>query len=453
MRSFLLVVAVLLLATVACAQPYAVIVSEATLATPGWGEVVQAALDKHSGTLVTYQGEAFPRSVKRELSRLRPEYCCFVGQLVELGEEYVRRAHQLTRALDADPWGDAVWAILTGARPEDALRQLEAPPLRVESGLLKTCGGWLNQLTSGEYHSEANLTEHWLKQAGGVLQQPNDGPEDDTPALVDALNQGRADFVVTSGHAWPDGWQLHYPTADPEGYFLADNGTLYGLDNAKRRLDILSTNPKIIYAVGNCLAGRLTQPNCLAAGWLGSGGAVQFAGYTVETWFGYMGWGVASYFLDLQDQYTFAEASFLINQALLFEERHPLPDSNQEGLAYDRDVWALYGDPAYEARLPRVTEPLYEQSIERLPAEKPGQVRLRLMVKLNRAARLGKPVIWRLPVRLLEARLVSGPGEVEVADDLVLARFSQPGEPELPAGTRIKLVIEGLEASDLPPAL
>ncbi len=150
----------------------------------------------------------------------------------------------------------------------------------------------------------------------------------------------------------------------------------------------------------------------------------------------------------MQDEYTFAEASFLINQALLFEERHPLTDSNQEGLAYDRDVWALYGDPAYEARLPRVTEPLYEQSLERLPIEKPGQVRLKLTMTLNRAAHLGKPVIWRLPVRLLDARLVSGPGEVEVADDLVLARFSQPGEPELPAGSRIELVVEGLEVPE-----
>ena len=172
---------------------------------------------------------------------------------------------------------------------------------------------------------------------------------------------------------------------------------------------------------------------------------MQFGGYTVETWFGYMGWGVASYFLDLQDQYTFAEACFLTNQALLFDEQHPLPDANRAGLEYDRDVWALYGDPAYKARLPRVTEPLYEQSIEWLPAMKAGDVRLKLTVKLNRAAHLGKPVIWRLPVRLLDARLVSGPGEVEVSDDLVLARFSQPGEPELPAGTRLVLVVAGLE--------
>ena len=251
MRLALLLLLILLFATLACARPYAVVVSETTLKAPGWDRVVQAALDKHSGTLVVYEGEAFPRAVKRELAQLHPEYCCFVGQLDELGEEYVRRAWQLTRALDADPWGDCVWAIITGVRPEDALRQLEAPPLTIRDGLLKTCGGWLNQLASGEYHSEANLKEHWIKQPGGPLQQPNDGPEDDTLALVDALNQDRADFVVTSGHAWPDGWQLHYPTADPEGYFLVDNGTLYGRDNAKRRLDIHSPNPKVVYAVGN----------------------------------------------------------------------------------------------------------------------------------------------------------------------------------------------------------
>ena len=183
-------------------------------------------------------------------------------------------------------------------------------------------------------------------------------------------------------------------------------------------------------AIGNCLMGHIDSPDCMALGWLGSGGVDQFVGYTVVTWYGKMGWGVNSYLFDPPGRYDLAEAFYFSNQSLLHElaEKYPKsarldlplpegdggnPDKTIEdfqaalaaqsgvkitedhlGLMWDRDVVAFYGDPLWDARLvprgPTVhTAVTHEGSSYTFTASADGNVKLE------------KPLAMLLPHRLV----------------------------------------------------
>lgn len=103
--------------------------------------------------------------------------------------------------------------------------------------------------------------------------------------------------------------------------------------------------------------------NCMVLGWIHSGGARLFCGYAVPTAYGYMGWGIANYFHYLQDRFTFPEAFFINNQALLFDDYHDTPGVDPTALSYDRDVVALYGNPKLAAKVFATTTPQYSQTI------------------------------------------------------------------------------------------
>ena len=110
----------------------------------------------------------------------------------------------------------------------------------------------------------------------------------------------------------------------------------------------------------------------MALAWMHSVGVVQMTGYLVPTWYGYMGWGVHTYFIDLPGALSFCESFFANNQSLIYKLHSQYPDValvsdgdvdmevliNQPdldkdcvGLLHDRDAVAFYGDPAFEAKL------------------------------------------------------------------------------------------------------
>jgi zinc protease len=114
----------------------------------------------------------------------------------------------------------------------------------------------------------------------------------------------------------------------------------------------------------------------MTTAWLHSGGVCQMFGYTVVTFYGYMGWGTGMLFDE--GRLSLSEAFFLNNQALLHQlaTRAPqllmaMPASygdqdiqrfaehfvkgggrDELGLLWDRDTVAFYGDPAWVARYP-----------------------------------------------------------------------------------------------------
>lgn len=351
---------------VAATGPYAVVASEATCSAPEWWEVVEALRKKHDAALVVYESSV--AETLDALREIRPRYIGFVARPEEAGRAFVVAAHRLTRRLDDDPYGDALWGIITGYDAADALRMARAEePLALRRGLSGFRTDDLDVFEEALGFDEWRAGGRWVKKAGEppVLE---DFPADSTKGLVDGLNEFRPDVFMTSGHATEKDWRIGYTY--PDGSFRCENGRLYGLDLQGRRFDVDSPNRKVFLGVGNCLIGHISERDCMALALMHSAGVDQMYGYTVVTFYGYMGWGTRSLLFDGRGRHTLAQAFYLANQALIrrLDARYPevarvdwddysdaglealkkiAPDEDALGLLWDRDTVAFYGDPAW----------------------------------------------------------------------------------------------------------
>lgn len=415
-----LVVAMLLLAGHPGATPaaspmadYAVIVSRATLGDPAWKKVVDTVVQKHAGRTIEYDTLS---AAREPLAARIPRYACFVATPAEVTREFVADVHRLTRRLDEDPYTDTIWGILTGFDADNALRiaqQTEALEIRRTAAgtdvALEMCdeGVWYSELDAG----------HIVRKAPGQTSVTAKGPADSTKSLVDAL--GEADLFVTSGHATERDWQIGFRY--PNGTFQSKAGHLFGVDTQGGRHPVQSPRSKVYLAVGNCLMGHIDGPDAMALAWLNTAGVNQMVGYTVPTWFGYGGWGLLDYFVEQPGRFTLAEAFHANHQALLHRLETEFPDDarktsageTRNGLLFDRDVVAFYGDPAWVARM-KPAPCAWEQEL----VEKDGVYTLTILprrgartfdpINTNGAQRGGRPVFAFLPHRIHHAVVTGG---------------------------------------------
>ena len=432
---------------------YAVVVSKQTHDDGAWRAVVDALTAKHQATVIVWDKELGASLAK--LKELFPRYVCFVMRPEEAGRESVVAIHRLTRRLDDDPYTDCQWGIITGCRPEDALRIASVKePLVIRKAAAGTAID-LTPFDEGRWFSEGKAGEYWEKLAGGAPVKKS-GPADSTKGLVDTLNELKPDLFITSGHATERDWQPGYSYKN--GQFLCKAGTLFGRDLEGKTYDVASPNPKVYLPAGNCLMGHITGRDCMALAWLGSGGANQMVGYTVVTWCGAMGWGTKDYLFDLPGRYSLADAFFFANQAIVFQletrfgqkpradfdkwdmEKDPAlmgrmaqrlgykgneKDARDHlGMLWDRDTVAFYGDPAWRAALAprdpalttelRVKDGLYTFTVRAAREVKPG-----------------KPLAMRLPARVKNVELLKGQEFVPlITDDFIMLMKA----PVLPAG-------------------
>jgi hypothetical protein len=422
----------------AATQPdYAVVVSTGTAADAGWAQVVQALVAKHSARVLY-----FTNNVTEVLPALRtdfPRYACFVARPTEATREFVADVHRLTRRLNDDPYTDCFWGILTGYNATNALRiARQTKPLTIHKVLSATALP-MDMIESGICFSELQKNWEMKKNAGGEAEKLT-GPDDTTRSLVDALDDYRPDLFVASGHASERDWMIGYRYQN--GFFKCADGQLFGLDTKQQKFPIDSPNPKIYMPVGNCLMGHIDRPDCMATAWMNSAGVCQMLGYTVETWYGYMGWGVMDYFMDQPGRYTFNEAFFaneqaltyrlatyfpeLLNKDLTAQEVETLPvkvtaraaaagltADDARGLLYDRDTVAFYGDPAWDARM--ADEP---KSFGQTLKVKGGTYTFTITpnrgadsfkaVDTSGSQRGGRPFIAFLPQRVHGVKIISG---------------------------------------------
>ncbi len=421
----------------AVAADYAVIVSAKTQADPAWERVVSTLRNKHAAAVVPYD-----RAVEETLPKLReffPRYVCFVATPSEANREFVARVHRLTRQFNDDLFADCVWGILTGYDATTALRiaacQEPLTVRKVAAGTevaLEMCeeGAWYSELKAGL----------WVQKKKGGKPEELRGPTDSTEALVKTLTEDRADLFVTSGHATERDWQIGY--AYRNGSFRCGKGVLYGLDVEKRRHPILSPNPKVYLPIGNCLMGNIDGTEAMALAFMNSGGVNQMIGYTVPSWYGYAGWGCLDYFVEQPGRYTFAEAFFANQAALIHRLQTYFPDlvsteldknfrpktavrvseaaraaglnaQDALGLLYDRDTVAFYGDPAWEARMadhPRA----FDQSLTWKAGEYVFEIKPNRgtdsfkPINTNGSQRGGRPLLAWLPHRVKDVKIVSG---------------------------------------------
>jgi hypothetical protein len=271
------------------------------------------------------------------------------------------------------------------------------------------------------------------KQPGGKIEQLQ-GPDDTTAALVNTLNEYQPDLFVTSGHATESDWQIGY--AYRSGQFRCAGGRLYGLDTKRRKHPIDSPNPKVYMPVGNCLMGHIKDPDAMALAWMNSAGVKQMLGYTVTTWYGYGGWGCLDYFVEQPGRYTFSEAFFANHHALMHRLGDPTTGArDQRGLAFDRDVVAFYGDPAWEARM-APGKLAYEQTLTIKDGLYTFEIRPNLgeesfaAVNTNGSQRGGRPFVHLLDHRIKDAQIVEGSDlKPVITDDFILVPRPQRCDP------------------------
>ncbi|MCS7250492.1 MAG: hypothetical protein RMJ34_05390 [candidate division WOR-3 bacterium] len=361
------------------AYRYAIVVSNTTYSMNDWRAICDSLRLKHQGRIFIYTSSIY--DVLSQLQNYQPDYISFVGRPVsEVNRQFVRNCHQLTRQLDDDIYGDAIWGIITGYTAEDALRIIRYDSLWVRTVLGGTNCTWDYWIEKGISTYEAEYNRIRFKFPNGTTLDtiwPERCPTDRCTLLVNYLNNGiddtvpnrprivgNIDIFVTSGHASQWEWQLHYPGSGYEGFFRSSNGQLRGDPYSGASRYINSSNPKLYFAVGNCLIGDVVDMNCMVLAWFHTGGAIQMTGYIVETWYGYMLWGLPAYYHYLQGRTTYAQAFYLNNQSLLFDQINNTPGTNPSGLEYDKNNVAFYGDPACQTRIYPIREPYYSENIE-----------------------------------------------------------------------------------------
>jgi hypothetical protein len=367
--------ALLLIAMVARASAgdYAVVVSRTTAADPAWKQVVDALVTAHHADVIQNDGD-----VANALAALRkqlPRYACFVTQPNEATRGFVAKVHHITRDLNDDPYTDCSWGILTGYDADTALRiARHQEPLVIHKSAAATEID-LDMCEQGVWYCELDKTRAQKKEPG-AKPRPLTRDADSTRDLTDLLNDYHADLFITSGHASEHDWMIGYRYRN--GYFRCADGVVYGLNTKNEKLPIHSDNPKVYLPVGNCLMGHVDGRDCMALAYMHSAGVDQMTGYTVESWYGYAGWGMLDYFVEQPGRYTCAEAFIANENALIHRLATYFPDllkvedgvayrgpvsltpeaqaaglSEQDGrgLLYDRDVFAFYGDPAWPAKM------------------------------------------------------------------------------------------------------
>ena len=406
---------------------YAVAVSATAYARPEWRKVVEALREKYAAEVAVFPAGR-PQDLLPELRRQFPAYVGFVVPPEECGRAFVVAVHRLMRQFDDDPYGDALWGILTGFDAGDALRMAQLrEPLVIRRGATSMGPGLLDRLDGGFASNEDKVSDFWTKEAGRTGAVHTAVSPDAARALAEGFNTRRPEVFYTSGHATERDWQVAYNI--PGGAFRCESGNLFAVSTDGGRTPIISPNTKVYLPVGNCLIGHIDRRDCMATAWLHSGGVGQMIGYTVVTFYGYMGWGTGMLFED--GRLSLAESFFLNNQALVqrIATRFPkllaaMPkayegkdaqalaagvakgDRDALGLLWDRDTVAFYGDPAWAACYP-CAAPAFQYRLE----EDAGLWTLRVTVLKEGGVSDPKwgarPFLALLPERVSGVRAVS----------------------------------------------
>ena len=356
---------------------YFVAVDSQTAKDPEWGKVVRTLCQKHRANTMTYpKGETDALLPKLRLQK--PRYVCFVSMPECVGRELVVGAAQTLRKIDEDPFGDAIWGIVTGYDAADAMRMVsQRKPFVIRKAATSMGGeGFFKDWESGFASDEGNKNRFWTKLLGDVKAACKNVEPDPAKALAEAFNQIPVDYWCTSGHARERNWQIVF-NQNAGGFIVHKDGALLACDSAKNTFPIRSPNPKVYVAAGNCLIGHIDQRDCMTTAWIHSGGVNQMVGYTVVTFYGFMGWGTKGLFES--GRFSLAESFFLNNQILLWKLGRKNPallekgvdakgefspkamiaalrgvvrSQDELGLFWDRDTVAFYGDPAWRVTCP-----------------------------------------------------------------------------------------------------
>jgi hypothetical protein len=362
---------------------YAVVVRNAAYADAAWKAVADTLVVKHGKSLGAqlFKWETSVAETKSALSAFKPDYIGFVCRpVMDVDSIFIHTASDLVRALDSDPYTDAIWSIITGYNAADAMRAIR------DSVIVKTTlSAYLTAMTNP---TPVNPPQRWYYQAIATFEPWQDfTPPWNIDQLVynlpdgsvktmksDAANiandrivtfsqwlgaqsidvkipgggeiTGPIDLLTTSGHGNVNVWQAHYPLPATEGYLVSQNGQLYGSPAQGSAVVINCQTPKVYLATGNCLIGNPNKTGNLPYAWFHTGRCVQMFGYIIETNYEYLGWGQWFRFSEFPGVYNVAESWFVTCNSMMFDLTNKTPGVyNQAMMTEFKNNTIVYGDP------------------------------------------------------------------------------------------------------------
>lgn len=392
-------------------EPYAVLApSTFTTETEGWEQVVASLQAHHEAVVMRF--DRSPMELEAELKTLNPRYVAIVDQLENIGRDYVIELNRMSRRMDADPYADFLWGIVTGYDAAAAQRMVDHS---VEPMVIRTGVASIKELESAKwFDAYAFVDDHQVGMCGEKkmgedsltyksipyktdLQGANPmirsfvekrfGKEvpDVLRQFLEYYESYEPDLVVTASHATEN--NLEMPGS--VGNIRCRDGRLY-VDYPGEQRFIKGRDSRMVYLpIGNCLIGNVNNTDSsMAVAWMNSQNATAFAGYVVTTWYGRNGWGGLKYLITNPGRYSIPEAFYLNQQDMMaqiaewndsltvapfdydanyFETLPPVlarmaaPQELTEdemffwfGFWHDRDVLAYYGDPKWNVRMQEV---------------------------------------------------------------------------------------------------
>lgn len=336
-------------------EDYLVITTESTAKDPAWAAVADALVQKYPGAQKVVLPGITEEAVSQAMQKANARYAGIVLQPGEVGRVVINRIHRAARKVDADPYGDCMWGIITGYSAEDAMRiATDKEPLVIKRLLGTTNIGW-------HHFDYSYCITDWtnspiLEQNGGV--EPTTTTYDGTTAkgadllengfqslFAERMENGKPQLIVTSSHAtqfnlempfsrgliYPHGNRFYQLKKRQMGYFFrpltkARQGNSELLGKLAEQLKSPAIKPdgttRVWLAAGNCLFGdACNSKNSMAITALSAYTCNQVVGYTVPSWYGAGGWGTLSCFFDSANGTSLAEAWFINNQFILENTR------------------------------------------------------------------------------------------------------------------------------------
>jgi len=451
-------------ALAAAAPSYTIVTSAAVAKDPAWQEVAAALQAKYPQAKRIIWDKAVDECLPG-LAGQHPQFVCFVSPPAEVTLDFVRHVHRLTRKLDPDPFTDCRWGILTGYDAANALQiAKESSPLIIHRTLSGTDIATERCETAVTY-SELEAGKKVVKEAGQAAVQSK-GEADSSWDIAKALEQKETQLFITSGHASERNWQIGYRYKN--GTWKSHAGDLLAVNLTGENHPIQSPSAKVYLPVGNCLIGHIDGPDAMALAYMKSAGVRQMTGYTLPTWYGYQGWGMLDYFVEQPGRYTMNEAFFANQHALeqrlltyfpeIANEESDSPEGkikkpiivgeaakaagltaqDAEGLLFDRDVVAFYGDPAWEARMasgPLQWKETWTQTADGCSLEITPQAGAATFkpVNTNGSQRGGRPIVRFFGHRIDPASVVITEGAAlkpVITDDFLLVPLPTDGREQ-----------------------
>ena len=356
---------------------YAVVISDAAYGDAGWKAVADSLVKKHSGNgtakLITWSSSV--TSCKSALAAFKPDYIGYIARpATECNTAFVVAISRLSRELDDDPYGDAMWGVITGYEAADALRAIsesltvktvlaasnnlsyEPPIQRFYQGIGMSCDSYTKTDYLFPGKSGKVYTEN--KRPQGVQDRINlVGPWLEATSLdvtVDGQGtiEGPVDCFITGGHGNVNVWQCHYSDAGTEGYMQTSGGKLLGTPYSGNSFQINAATPKIFWCATNCLMGNPDNRNNVVYAAFHSGHAVQMFGFMINASGGdeFMAWGIYDRVTKFAGAYTLAEGFYYANNLSQFEVLHSTGQLQTALVKTFQDSTVFYGDPAADVR-------------------------------------------------------------------------------------------------------